>query len=472
MCPAVGHLQPSPGWHRPSRPSKGQVVDPCGEEHSAGASSESIQRLSTASNLSWCKALGDHGLGGGRGWPMYLTGGRQAVRTRRKGCAGLQRSHAILRPPHPVKVLAEGMATSDLKTPDCVLLGGNETPEGQNPTETLSIACVHWVPNTWPSGLSMLLRAPVSQLAQEMQLRVPHTALAQAAITFLARRISSTNSISALSEVTGANVEEVSHTIGTDQHITNRFLKGSVAGSCTLCPHGRPLRGPRALLRLSLLLCPRKHKEGPWVHTSILAGTPSSLVGQIYLATTLSPIILGGPWGCSSFSSSSGCRGWRGRLAVSPSLRELVVSPRPWCSARAGLRGQPSPERCPQPGLSPRLSTHWRWLSTGSSAPGLTCCHTSCRSSSASAATLLPAPLPASSTLSWPRRSCSWASHSKRTWGNTSSTSEKQQEEDLHSGPQCSLTSPLGPGSHPASHQQVPDGQGCPPAHLWPQGEE
>lgn len=48
-----------------SRLSKRQVVDPCGEEHSAGVSSESIQRLfnaNTKSNLSRCKA-GDCGLG-------------------------------------------------------------------------------------------------------------------------------------------------------------------------------------------------------------------------------------------------------------------------------------------------------------------------------------------------------------------------------------------------------------------------
>ena len=68
---------------------------------------------------------------------------------------------------------------------------------------------------------------------------------------------------------------------------------------------------------------------------------------------------------------------------MSPFLRELVVSPAstvwPWCSARAGFEGQLSPERCPQPGLPLRLSAHWRWLSTGSSAPGLTCCRPSCQ---------------------------------------------------------------------------------------------
>lgn len=68
---------------------------------------------------------------------------------------------------------------------------------------------------------------------------------------------------------------------------------------------------------------------------------------------------------------------------MSPSLRELVVSPAGslgLCSARAALGGmQPSLERCPQPGLSLTFSAHWRWLSTGSSAPGLTCCYISCQ---------------------------------------------------------------------------------------------
>ena len=55
--------------------------------------------------------------------------------------------------------------------------------------------------------------------------------LTQAANAFLAQRISSINSISALCEVTGADVEEVAHAIGTDQRIGSRFLKASVGES-------------------------------------------------------------------------------------------------------------------------------------------------------------------------------------------------------------------------------------------------
>jgi UDPglucose 6-dehydrogenase len=51
---------------------------------------------------------------------------------------------------------------------------------------------------------------------------------------FLAQRISSINSISALCENTGANVEEVARAIGTDSRIGPKFLKASVGfgGSC------------------------------------------------------------------------------------------------------------------------------------------------------------------------------------------------------------------------------------------------
>ncbi|XP_043919504.1 UDP-glucose 6-dehydrogenase [Protopterus annectens] len=56
----------------------------------------------------------------------------------------------------------------------------------------------------------------------------------QAANAFLAQRISSINSISALCEATGADVEEVAKAIGMDQRIGDKFLKASVGfgGSC------------------------------------------------------------------------------------------------------------------------------------------------------------------------------------------------------------------------------------------------
>uniref|UniRef100_A0A8C0HWK7 UDP-glucose 6-dehydrogenase n=1 Tax=Balaenoptera musculus TaxID=9771 RepID=A0A8C0HWK7_BALMU len=114
--------------------------------------------------------------------------------------------------------LAEGTAIKDLKNPDRVLIGGDETPEGQRAVQALCAVYEHWVPrekilttNTWSSELSKL-----------------------AANAFLAQRISSINSISALCEATGADIEEVATAIGMDQRIGNKFLKASVGfgGSC------------------------------------------------------------------------------------------------------------------------------------------------------------------------------------------------------------------------------------------------
>ncbi|KAK2918989.1 hypothetical protein Q8A73_003360 [Channa argus] len=114
--------------------------------------------------------------------------------------------------------LAEGTAVRDLKEPDRVLIGGDETSEGQRAIRALCAVYEHWVPkeriittNTWSSELSKL-----------------------AANAFLAQRISSINSISALCEATGADVEEVAKAIGMDQRIGNKFLKASVGfgGSC------------------------------------------------------------------------------------------------------------------------------------------------------------------------------------------------------------------------------------------------
>ena len=114
--------------------------------------------------------------------------------------------------------LSEGTAIEDLNKPDRVLIGGEETPAGQKAIETLADVYANWVPrdniittNLWSSELSKLV-----------------------ANAFLAQRISSINSISALCEVTGANVEQVGFAIGKDARIGPKFLKASVGfgGSC------------------------------------------------------------------------------------------------------------------------------------------------------------------------------------------------------------------------------------------------
>ena len=114
--------------------------------------------------------------------------------------------------------LAEGTAMKDLESPDRVLIGGNQSEEGQAAVEKVAGIYENWVArdriittNLWSSELSKLT-----------------------ANAFLAQRISSINSISALCEATGADVEEVAVAIGTDSRIGPKFLKSSVGfgGSC------------------------------------------------------------------------------------------------------------------------------------------------------------------------------------------------------------------------------------------------
>jgi len=114
--------------------------------------------------------------------------------------------------------LAEGTAMADLQEPDRILIGGERTAEGEAAMQKLVDVYARWVPreriitsNLWSSELSKLV-----------------------ANAFLAQRISSINSISALCEATGADVDEVAHAIGQDSRIGPKFLKASVGfgGSC------------------------------------------------------------------------------------------------------------------------------------------------------------------------------------------------------------------------------------------------
>jgi len=114
--------------------------------------------------------------------------------------------------------LAEGTAIEDLEAPDRVLIGGRQTPAGLSAIQALVDVYAHWVPrerilttNLWSSELSKLV-----------------------ANAFLAQRISSINSISAICEKTGADVDQVSSAIGYDTRLGAKFLKASVGfgGSC------------------------------------------------------------------------------------------------------------------------------------------------------------------------------------------------------------------------------------------------
>lgn len=114
--------------------------------------------------------------------------------------------------------LAEGTAIKDLFKSDRVLIGGDETESGQNAVNVLVDIYATWIPkekilttNVWSSELAKL-----------------------ASNAMLAQRISSINSLSALCEKTGANIDELSNAIGMDHRIGPHFLKASVGfgGSC------------------------------------------------------------------------------------------------------------------------------------------------------------------------------------------------------------------------------------------------
>jgi UDPglucose 6-dehydrogenase len=114
--------------------------------------------------------------------------------------------------------LAEGTAIQDLLNPDRVLIGSHQTESGLAACKQVVDIYANWVSrdrilttNLWSSELTKLT-----------------------ANAFLAQRISSINSISALCERTGADVDEVAYVMGKDSRIGSKFLKASIGfgGSC------------------------------------------------------------------------------------------------------------------------------------------------------------------------------------------------------------------------------------------------
>ena len=110
--------------------------------------------------------------------------------------------------------LSEGNAINDLENPDRVLIGGDDEAS----IVALENIYLNWVDkekilrtNLWSSELSKLI-----------------------ANAFLAQRISSINSVTAICEKTGADIKDVSKAIGTDRRIGKYFLNPSpgFGGSC------------------------------------------------------------------------------------------------------------------------------------------------------------------------------------------------------------------------------------------------
>ena len=114
--------------------------------------------------------------------------------------------------------LAEGTAMSDLAAPERILIGSLKSTRALEAGQALADVYAAWVPrvriktmNLWSSELSKL-----------------------AANCMLAQRISSINSLSALCESTGADINELATAVGLDSRIGPKMLKASAGfgGSC------------------------------------------------------------------------------------------------------------------------------------------------------------------------------------------------------------------------------------------------
>jgi len=114
--------------------------------------------------------------------------------------------------------LAEGTAINDLENPDRVLIGSRQTESGIKARDELVEIYANWVnkeriitSDIWSSELSKIVSN-----------------------AFLAQRISSINSISALCEKTDADINDVARAVGFDSRIGTKFLNASIGfgGSC------------------------------------------------------------------------------------------------------------------------------------------------------------------------------------------------------------------------------------------------
>lgn len=114
--------------------------------------------------------------------------------------------------------LAEGTAIKDLLHPDRVIIGSEWSTQGRSAAASLFGVYNNWIPeeriitmNSWSSELAKL-----------------------ASNAMLAQRISNVNALSAICEMTGADVDEVSHACGLDSRIGPGMLKAGpgFGGSC------------------------------------------------------------------------------------------------------------------------------------------------------------------------------------------------------------------------------------------------
>ncbi|KAI4724923.1 nucleotide sugar dehydrogenase [Aureobasidium sp. EXF-10728] len=136
----------------------------------------------------------------------------------------LRRILGIHRPGVPFEILsnpeflAEGTAIKNLLNPDRILIGSAQTRDGLAAAEALKDVYAAWIPrariltvNTWSSELAKVI-----------------------ANAMLAQRVSSMNSVSALCDATGADIDEIASAIGQDTRLGSKFLQAGLGfgGSC------------------------------------------------------------------------------------------------------------------------------------------------------------------------------------------------------------------------------------------------
>ena len=169
-----------------------------------------------ASDLTWIEACARQVAEAAEGHTIVVEKSTIPVRTAETvkkilECNNKNNSFSVLSNP---EFLAEGTAINDLQQPDRILIGGEDVVA----IELLSDIYKNWVDeskilktNIWSSELSKLI-----------------------ANAFLAQRVSSINSVSAICEVTGANIKEVSKAVGFDSRIGDKFLSPGpgFGGSC------------------------------------------------------------------------------------------------------------------------------------------------------------------------------------------------------------------------------------------------
>lgn len=123
-----------------------------------------------------------------------------------------------------LEFLAEGTAINDLLEPDRILIGSLNSKEGLRVASLLAGIYARWVPrdciitmNLWSAEMTKL-----------------------AANALLAQRISSIKSLSAVCEVTGADIAEVRYACVSDDRIGSRMLKSLVCFWKLLLQEGYP----------------------------------------------------------------------------------------------------------------------------------------------------------------------------------------------------------------------------------------